>query len=759
MISETQRLNMLKIMFTLFTLAVPLLLVNAGENSLTPTGQKMQISLAENAQAKAVIVVPGKGSPGTDSAARELKKYLDRITGAEFQIEKDNGKPALPFISVGTTEQAREAGLDKLQLDKDGIAVKIISGNIYLLGSGTNGINNAVMAFLEEDLGCRWYSDQWTFIPKDENLKAAVTDRISIPDFSMRFVFSATPLTSNKEWPSKNRVMVWNKFNHVDKWFCHTYEQICPMSEYKTHPELFAKDAAGKSFNTQICPTHPEIIKRAQARVKNALKNKKNKEAVYISISENDGSTGYCHCERCKKTNFKYQTPLAAHLTLVNEVARSIKDEFPDAKVEFLVYSKDFRKPPVNLKLEPNVAMWFCTNNTDQNKPFSSNKQAVAEFNAWNKLVKTTNIWEYNCDYSNYFRVVPSLPAKIENLKYWKSKGVNGIMFLEVFGARGGDQQAMRAWILSKLLWNSGLDSDKLALDFCTGVFGICADDMYEYYQLVKQAGAAGKSVEAYYGEAEFINKANRIFEKAFAKADKNNNAELRKRLDVHYIPIAFMEINSIFKAYPANKNNFPMKRYDHLLSRIKEITERENMKGYSEVRNMSGRISELELLKNSAESGIIEVYGINCRLYQYPIRKDPLATHGHAPLLPCNDNWLVQWHFPVNVCVPGQKYQLRAQLRPINNSNDKIIASAGVHFKVTKQRSQEVSNRKSFVVRIDGGKLSNKEYRWVDIGQPFVPEKDCYAWFAAAAGSKIDGLFINKLELVPVESKRHIRK
>jgi hypothetical protein len=721
-------------------------------NALKAAGEKKSIVLASNAEAVTPIIIAAEAGSNELQAAKTLKKYLDKITGANFKILLDSAPLTTNYISVGNTAKARNAGLSKLKIDKDGIAVKVIDNNIYLFGNGTNGIMNAVMAFLEEDSGCRWYSDKWDYIPKDRNLKVEVVDRISIPDFSMRFVFSATPLSSNEEWTRNNRVMKWNKFNHVDKWFCHTYAQICPMSEFKKHPELFAKLPNGQPFNTQLCPTHPEIVKRAKERVKAALKSNKDKNATYISISETDGSTGYCHCDRCSKVNRKYQTPLAAHLTLVNEVARSIKDEFPDVKVEFLVYSKDFRKPPVNMKIEPNVAMWFCTTNIDKNTLYRNNKKAVLDFNRWNKLVKTTNIWEYDCDYSNYFRVVPSLYSKCENLKFWKRKNVNGVMFLEVYGTRGGDQQALRAWVLSKILWNTKLDSDKLALDFCQGVFGKAAPEMYQYYQLVKKAGVAGKSVEKYYGKAKFIAEANNIFARAFAKADSDKNKELRKRIENHYIPVAFMEIDSIYHKYPGNKNNFPIKRYDWLLEQIKQITVREEMKGYSELRSMSGRIAELELLKNAAKGGVISIYAINGTLYEYPVRKDPLAANGKAPRLPCNENWLVQWSLPSNLCLPGKKYQLRAQLRPINNSSADIVASAGVHFKVTKQRPQVISNQKSFVVQIGGKKLSNKEYRWINIGKPFVPEKDCYCWFAAAAGSEIGGLFVDKLELVPVK-------
>ena len=295
-------------------------------------------------------------------------------------------------------------------------------------------------------------------------------------------------------------------------------------------------------------------------------------------------------------------------------------------------------------------------------------------------------------------------------------------MFLEVFGAHGGDQQALRAWMLSKMLWNSKLDPDTLARDFCEGVFGAVAPEMYEYYQLVKEAGVAETTVEEYYGESEFIAEANRIFDEAFAKADKSADVPWRQRIEVHYVPVAFMEIDAIFRAYPCNKNSFPTQRYGWLLQQIRRITKRENMAGYSETRSMQGRFADLELLENSDGNGVLRMHSVNGTLYQYPIRKDPLGNNGLATLLPCNDNWLVQWHFPVNLCIPGRKYQLRAQLRKENDEGVGHVASAGVHC--------PEKPASSFVWKINASFLSDKGYRWIDLGEPFLPQKDNYVWW-----------------------------
>jgi hypothetical protein len=711
-------------------------------NALKPVGDKQTISLAVDGKAVTAIVVPVKASDEELQAAEELKKNLEQITGATFNLVKDNTAIAGTFLSVGNTAQANQTKLAELarKLSPEGIAVKLVEKNIYLLG-GSAGIMNAVMAFLEEDVGCRWYSHQWKYIPHDPNFRVEVIDRVSNPDFMMRFVFTAHEMSNDPTWTRHNRVMKWNYFNHVDGWFCHTYAKIRPLIEIETRPDLFAIDAKGLPINTQICPTHPENVKSAQEQVISALKANKRKDAFLISISENDGSTGYCHCDRCEKINKAQGTPIAAHLTLVNKVAKAIIKDFPDIKVDFLVYSKDFKRPPLSMKMEPNVAMWYCTSDLNNYQKFRDDKQAIY-FQKWKKTVSTVYIWEYGLT-GPYFQANPSLFTMADNLRYWKENNVDGVMDLEVYGCLGGDQQALRAWIFSKLMWNTSLDPDKLARDFCDGVFGDASDEMYEYYQLVNAAGKSGKSIENFYGEAKFIKLANSIFNRAFTKADKSTNNELRHRIEVNYVTVAVMEMDAIFQAYPANKNNFPQQRYHELLEQIKSITTREKMTNYRENRGIDCRITEWSLLDSSTKNnGALRIHSIDGTLYDYPTTKDSLATKGMACRLPCTGNWLVQWHFPVNLCIPGQKYQLRAQLRKELNGGTGPAALVGIHCPENPEHS--------FSFNIESDLLIDKEYQWFNIGKPFLPEKGNYVWFAAEPGSGIGGLYVNEIELIP---------
>ena len=144
------------------------------------------------------------------------------------------------------------------------------------------------------------------------------------------------------------------------------------------------------------------------------------------------------------------------------------------------------------------------------------------------------------------------------------------------------------------------------------------------------------------------------------------------------------------------------------------------------------------------AKAKTIGIHSTNGTLYGKIVQKDPLATNGLAARLPCNGEWLVQWHVPLNLCVPGQKYQARAQLRPENDSGKGNVAYAGVYFPEHKNRN--------FRQKIYADQLSSKEYRWITFGKPFLPEYKNYIWFAVNGNSKIGGLFVNRIELVPIK-------
>ena len=722
----------------LFVLTSSLFLSLSG-SQLTPRGNVTVLTLAEKAQTNYTIIY----AENAKSAALELRAYLKILSnGVVFPLASEKVPVKTPFISVGQTKFARDAGIGATLPERTATEIKVIGENIYLYAN--KDPFHAVMNFLEGDLGCRFYTDKISYLPAKNELKIAVASRCESAAFEDRLILTDYDLVLNDAWTRHNKVLKWEHFRHPRTWFAHTYNRVFSAQNFSRHPERFAV-VQGKPSSTMICPTHPKNIEDFKIAIRKAMKQYPGKK--YFSVSENDGGYPYCQCLRCKEIISSHgDAPIAPHLYLVNEVAKSVADRAPKQLVDFLVYTFPFRKLPVNLEMEPNVNLWFCCTG-NRIIPEIKKYGREEELHSWRRRVKHMTVWDYSLVPDNYFQVEPNLYAKSQNLKFYKKYDIEGVMIQEPFGCRAGDQQRLRAWVFSKLLWNPELDVDELAREYCEGVYGAAAPERYAYYELVEKAGRAGQTIGDFYGIKQFVKEAGRLFETARLKL-LNQSVALRE-LEMDYLPILITEINMIFNGYPANKKNFPMERYQYLLSEIKRISGQYKMSRYSETRFMSAFISELEMLQQlSTNDGIFEIHAVNGRLYDCPVVNDSLAVGGRVTRQFCDGSWGVQWPLPVNLFEPGRKYQLVAEMRVDKNSNSKDVCVGGIY--------NETLRKLFFLDKIDGSLLSNTEYRFIILGKPFLPGQGnkLYVFFNAPSTSDIGKLYVNRIRLIPVMEK-----
>ncbi len=718
-------------------------------DALKPPGDGVPVIFAREGVAALPIIVPEAPTLAETAAADRLRSTLAEITGATFQVLPEAKAPAGPAIHLGDTRAAVAAGAGPEALaEAEALVIAVAAdGSLFLNGHDRNPAN-CVQALLEEDLGCRWYAPQWTRIAHDPSLTCEVVPRREVPSFRRRHIISAAAVCRDwSPWPAENRIATDNLFDHLDGWMGHTYNAITPQSEFPDHPERFMQLAGSTTrVNWQLCPLDPTNQERAVALALEAFRANRHPRRDMLNISQNDTTQPgtYCHCPQCMELIEKHRSPMAPHMVLVNEVARAVGKEFPRGIVDFLVYRVDDKQAPEGMELEPNTSMWYCLNTIPFYEHIRRSPTQIAELEAWWRLVKRYNVWEYGPDFSNYWRVMPSLPAKADNLKFWAEHGAEGIFFLEQTGAVGGDQQYLRAWVLAKLLWNSSLDPDALARDFCEGVFGPAGEDMYAYYRLVAEAGDAGKSIEEFYGLDEFLARAAALFDAAYAKAE--GDPELAARIDNHYAIIGLGEASQIFAAYPRNKDTFPTARYAQILDRLTKLTEEQGFRAYSESRTMAGYLDELGQLRDLATCGRrLTVAGVNMRMFFLRRPEDKLSRHGQAPAMPNNGNPNLVWEIPANLLIPGGKYQLRALLRPERPSATPQQVAATVTL-------SSPTPGEGRVREVLGSELSPEEYRWFDIGAPFAPSPGVTAYVTCPIAADVERILVDEMELVLVE-------
>ena len=119
------------------------------------------LALAVNGVTRYRIVPPDQPSKVDDYAVQTLAATLKQMTGAEFPVVAAAELPAkAPALFVGISAPARQRlGGNPLTGLKDQEHVSRSQGpDILLYGKGVHGNLHAVMEFLENSLGWRWYS-------------------------------------------------------------------------------------------------------------------------------------------------------------------------------------------------------------------------------------------------------------------------------------------------------------------------------------------------------------------------------------------------------------------------------------------------------------------------------------------------------------------------------------------------------------------------------------------------------------------------
>src|SRR5690606_3649989 len=102
------------------------------------------------------------------AAADEFMFMFQKSTGVQLSLIKDNQQTNKPFISLGSTKQARAANIILEKLEDDGFRILTKNNNIFIVGTDTpdgqwtegggtsSGTANGIYTFLEDYLDARW---------------------------------------------------------------------------------------------------------------------------------------------------------------------------------------------------------------------------------------------------------------------------------------------------------------------------------------------------------------------------------------------------------------------------------------------------------------------------------------------------------------------------------------------------------------------------------------------------------------------------
>jgi hypothetical protein len=451
------------------------------------------LTIAEDGVAKAVIIVAPDSPEPERHAATELAKFLQQITGGKFEIlHKD--APGQSRILVGL-KAANLTAVDFSRdgLGSDGIIIRTLGKDLVLVGGHPRGTLYAVYTFLEDYVGCRWWSSKVSMIPKKPTLKVDKLNIRYVPALEYResFWFDAFDgdwAVRNKCNGNSERLDTKRGGKHTYQGFVHTFfPLIRPQTYFKDHPEWFSEINGKRKYErAQLCLTNEEMRKELVKNLKARLRS--NPAATIASVSQNDWH-GYCQCSKCAAIDKKEGSPAGSLLRFINAVAADIEGEFPNVAISTLAYQYT-RKPPKYVKPRQNVIVHLCSIECSFSKPLSDerNKKFRDDIIGWSKVCNRLYIWDYTTDFRHYVMPHPNLRVLGPNVKFFVNNNVKGIFEQGAYQSYGSEMAELRAWVLAKLLWDPTRDGQKLISEFIHGYYGAAGPHIKAYLKVTHDA-------------------------------------------------------------------------------------------------------------------------------------------------------------------------------------------------------------------------------------------------------------------------------
>ncbi|MBP5760910.1 MAG: DUF4838 domain-containing protein, partial [Verrucomicrobia bacterium] len=446
-------------------------------------------------------------------------------------------------------------------------------------------------------------------------------------------------------------------------------------------------------------------------------------------------------------------------IDLVNYVADAINDEFPNTIVETLPYQYT-RSAPKSIFPHNNVMIRLCSIECSFNYLLDSevNKSFADDVRDWSKIAPTLFIWNYVTDFSKYYLPQPNWEALPGDIRFLLDHKVRGLFEQGSSGPRKiADLPELRAYLLSRLMWDPSQDENAIIAEFLNGFYGPAAIEMLQYVDLMKKFVAAhpdyrltcyAKDTRDWLSDQELIS-IWRLMERA--KAKTANDPKYQKRVEFAALPITFalLERPEMFD-HPEFKDMDVEKLIAKALASSREAETRifsEAGKSYegfeSELKRMYPHLSTPEGPKPVAVGNRqwFAVSAKNCSRsmpgsLSY-LENDPAGLDGKAVRMPdTHHEWAVQLHN-----LPRGDYEVFLEIR-CDNKVDKNVFTAGI-YNEAKREERSVAGK--------GTEIAGSEYTIYKIAE-YKTDGYTYVWAAPVQGSGAGNIWINHIILVEKE-------
>lgn len=408
------------------------------------------------------------------TAANLLQTFIQKVTSCKLPVVVSQ-TPRKGDILIG--------GQSSAEVTEDGFSISTQDGILKISGK-ENGVVYGVVTLLEQYWGIDYWGENEYSLTPSKTVNLPFINKVENPGFRYRQTQCyAIHTDSIYKW--------WNRLEEPNEVFAagywvHTFDKLLPSSIYgKEHPEYYSyfkgKRHPGKA--SQWCLSNPEVFEIVAQRVDSIFKA--NPDKHIMSVSQNDGNYTNCTCDACKAID-DYEGALSGSIiTFLNKLAA----RFPDKEFSTLAYLYTMN-PPKHVKPLPNVNIMLCDIDCDREVTLTENasgKEFVKAMEGWSKITNNIFVWDYGINFDNYLAPFPNFHILQDNIRLFKKNHAT-MHFSQIAGSRGGDFAELRAYLVSKLMWNPEVNVDSLMQHFLHGYYGEAAPYLYQYIKIMEGA-------------------------------------------------------------------------------------------------------------------------------------------------------------------------------------------------------------------------------------------------------------------------------
>ena len=195
-----------------------------------------RLVLAQNGRSSYRVVIAQEPTPQVEAVARDFVELFGRITGAVIPLATDGTPMTDHEIVIGPGRHLERLALhiDWDALGEEGYVIRTANRHLVLFGGPRGGTRNAVYTFLDEHLGCRFYSPEFTVIPMNKDLAIDPLHIEKVPVFNARNVNVVQ--AADPRWASRMRLNLL--FRQASFWLPEDQAKKWSWTQYTSSPFL-----------------------------------------------------------------------------------------------------------------------------------------------------------------------------------------------------------------------------------------------------------------------------------------------------------------------------------------------------------------------------------------------------------------------------------------------------------------------------------------------------------------------------------------